>query len=63
VYETGPCFETRTGTKLGPEPEPVFLQIMLLGEKKVALNQLQTFRLNYEIMTFSINFIMKCIDI
>ncbi len=32
-YKTGPCFETRTGTKLGPEPELVFLQIMLLGKK------------------------------
>jgi hypothetical protein len=31
------------------KPELVFLQIMLLGEKKVALNQLETFSLNYDI--------------
>jgi hypothetical protein len=42
---------------LKPELEPnldqnqnwFFLQIMLLGEKKVALNQLETFSLNYDI--------------
>jgi hypothetical protein len=47
-YKTGPCFETRTGTKHGLEPEVDFLQIMLLG-KKEALNQLETFSLNYDI--------------
>ncbi len=42
---------------LKPELEPnldqnqnwFFLQIMLLGKKKVALNQLETFSLNYDI--------------
>jgi hypothetical protein len=48
-YKTGPCFETRTGTKLGPEPELAFLANNAFGAKKVALNQLETFSLNYDI--------------
>ncbi len=33
-YKSGPCFETRTGTKLGPEPELVLFANNAFGEKK-----------------------------